>query len=58
VHWPAPKMNLPKIFETLMRLKEEGRTRAIGVANFNIALLKTVVEEIGHRSPATRSNTM
>ncbi len=29
-----------------MRLKEEGRTRAIGVANFNIALLKAVVEEI------------
>ena len=27
VHWPAPNMNLPKIFETLMRLKEEGRTR-------------------------------
>ena len=39
-------MNLPAMFETLMKLKEEGRTRAIGVANFNIALLKTVVEEI------------
>ena len=47
VHWPAPRMNLPAMFETLMKLKEEGRTRAIGVANFNIALLKTVVEEIG-----------
>ncbi|WP_291850522.1 aldo/keto reductase [Bradyrhizobium sp.] len=46
VHWPAPNMNLPKIFETLMRLKQEGRTRAIGVANFNIALLKTVIEDI------------
>ena len=46
VHWPAQNMNLPAIFETLMKLKEEGRTRAIGVANFNIALLKTVVEEI------------
>jgi 2,5-diketo-D-gluconate reductase B len=46
VHWPAPKMNLPAMFETLMRLKQEGRTRAIGVANFNIALLKQVVEEI------------
>jgi 2,5-diketo-D-gluconate reductase B len=46
VHWPAPKMNLPMMFETLMKLKQEGRTRAIGVANFNIALLKTVVEEI------------
>jgi 2,5-diketo-D-gluconate reductase B len=46
VHWPAPRMNLPKMFETLLKLREEGRTRAIGVANFNIALLKTVVEEI------------
>jgi 2,5-diketo-D-gluconate reductase B len=44
VHWPAKNMNLPMMFETLMKLKEEGRTRAIGVANFNIALLKTVVE--------------
>jgi 2,5-diketo-D-gluconate reductase B len=47
VHWPANGMKLPAMFETLMKLKEEGRTRAIGVANFNIALLKTVVEEIG-----------
>ena len=46
VHWPARGMNLPAMFETLMKLKQEGRTRAIGVANFNIALLKTVVEEI------------
>jgi 2,5-diketo-D-gluconate reductase B len=46
VHWPAKSMNLPAMFETLLRLKQEGRTRAIGVANFNIALLKTVVEEI------------
>jgi 2,5-diketo-D-gluconate reductase B len=46
VHWPAKGMNLESMFETLIKLKEEGRTRAIGVANFNIALLKTVVEEI------------
>jgi 2,5-diketo-D-gluconate reductase B len=46
VHWPASNMNLPAMFETLMKLKQEGRTRAIGVANFNVALLKTVVEEI------------
>jgi 2,5-diketo-D-gluconate reductase B len=44
VHWPSDNMNLPAIFETLRRLKQEGRTRAIGVANFNIALLKTVVD--------------
>src|ERR1700712_1016342 len=46
VHWPAKNMNLLAIFETLLKLRAEGRTRAIGVANFNVALLKTVVEEI------------
>ncbi|WJR80241.1 aldo/keto reductase [Bradyrhizobium sp. NP1] len=46
VHWPSKGMNLPAIFETLMKLREQGRTRAIGVANFTTALLKTVVEEI------------
>ncbi len=46
VHWPSKTMNAPAVFETLLKLKEEGRTRAIGVANFNLALLKTVVEEI------------
>ena len=51
VHWPARNMNLPAMFETLMRLKQDGRTRAIGVANFNVALLKTVVENI--KAPIT-----
>jgi 2,5-diketo-D-gluconate reductase B len=46
VHWPSRSMKLPAVFETLMKLKEEGRTRAIGVANFTTVLLKTVVEEI------------
>ena len=46
VHWPSRSMNLPRVFETLLRLKEEGRTRAIGVANFTLALLRTTVEEI------------
>jgi 2,5-diketo-D-gluconate reductase B len=46
VHWPSQGMDLPAIFETLQSLKEEGRTRAIGVANFTTALLKTVVDEI------------
>ena len=36
VHWPSRNMNLPAIFETLMKLKQEGRTRAIGVANFSL----------------------
>src|SRR3954451_12485376 len=34
VHWPSRQMDLPAVFETLMALKEQGRARAIGVANF------------------------
>ena len=47
VHWPSRAANWPAVFETLMKLKDEGRTRAIGVANFTTALLRTAVEEIG-----------
>ncbi|MGV8921152.1 MAG: aldo/keto reductase [Pseudomonas sp.] len=47
VHWPTTGMDLPAMFETLLRLREEGRTRAIGVANFTLPMLRTVVEEIG-----------
>jgi 2,5-diketo-D-gluconate reductase B len=46
VHWPAPEMNLGAIFETLTKLKEEGRIRAFGVCNFTLALLRQVVEEV------------
>ena len=46
VHWPSRKMDLPAMFETLMALKQQGRARAIGVANFTTYLLKIVVEEI------------
>jgi 2,5-diketo-D-gluconate reductase B len=46
VHWPSRDMKLPAMFEALMKLKEEGRAEAIGVANFTTALLKTVVEDI------------
>ncbi|WOH52570.1 aldo/keto reductase [Bradyrhizobium sp. sBnM-33] len=46
VHWPSRSMNLPAVFETMVKLKEDGLTRAIGVANFTMSLLKTTVEEI------------
>lgn len=47
VHWPSKTMQLGAVMETLMKLKDEGRTRAIGVANFTVPLLKQAVEEIG-----------
>src|SRR5436309_2769426 len=35
VHWPSRNMNLPAIFETLLKLKPQGRTRATGVGDLN-----------------------
>jgi 2,5-diketo-D-gluconate reductase B len=40
-------MDLPAALMTLVRLQEQGLTRAIGVSNFPVALLKRAVEEIG-----------
>jgi 2,5-diketo-D-gluconate reductase B len=47
VHWPSQTMDLPVMFETFARLREEGRTRAIGVANLIVPMLRQVVEAIG-----------
>jgi 2,5-diketo-D-gluconate reductase B len=47
VHWPAKNMDMVATLETLMALREEGRTRAIGVCNFNMPMIRRAVEEIG-----------
>ncbi|GAB3257817.1 aldo/keto reductase [Chitinimonas naiadis] len=47
VHWPSPDMDLPAIFETLLRLREQGLVRAVGVCNFTVPLLRSVIEQIG-----------
>jgi 2,5-diketo-D-gluconate reductase B len=46
IHWPARGMDLRATLEAMLKLKDEGRIRAIGVANFTVSLLKQV-EEIG-----------
>jgi 2,5-diketo-D-gluconate reductase B len=46
VHWPSRNMNLAAVFETLEKLRAEGRTRAIGVCNFNLSLLRQTVDDI------------
>ncbi|CAB3755705.1 aldo/keto reductase [Paraburkholderia solisilvae] len=46
VHWPAPDMNLPALLETMQKLREEGRTRAIGVCNFTLPMLKTALDDV------------
>ncbi|MDQ2804741.1 MAG: aldo/keto reductase [Pseudomonadota bacterium] len=46
IHWPSPHMDLPAALETLMALQQDGKARRIGVANFNVALLKRAIEEV------------
>lgn len=47
VHWPSADMDMGTVFETMTALRDEGLTKAIGVANFPVALMKKAVEEIG-----------
>jgi 2,5-diketo-D-gluconate reductase B len=47
VHWPSSSMDLPAVLETIQGLREAGLTRAVGVCNFNMQLLKVVIEDIG-----------
>jgi 2,5-diketo-D-gluconate reductase B len=47
IHWHMPDTDLAQTLTTMMRLQEEGYTRAIGVCNFNVALLRQAVEVIG-----------
>jgi 2,5-diketo-D-gluconate reductase B len=47
IHWPSEKMDLPAALETLVKLRDDGLVRAIGVCNFPIALLREAIEVVG-----------
>jgi 2,5-diketo-D-gluconate reductase B len=47
VHWPSEAMDMATVLEALIALHEEGRTRAIGVCNFNLPMMRRAVDEIG-----------
>jgi len=40
IHWPDPDEDMEEGWETLARLKEEGKVRWIGVSNFDVAQLE------------------
>ena len=40
IHWPDPDEDVEEAWETLARLKEEGKVRWIGVSNFDVAQLE------------------
>ncbi len=48
VHWPCPRTNrYVETWRALVRLREEGRVRSIGVSNFEPHHLRRIVDETG-----------
>ncbi len=48
IHWPVPSKNLfVETWRALVRLKQEGRVRSIGVSNFTPQHLQRVLDETG-----------
>jgi 2,5-diketo-D-gluconate reductase A len=48
IHWPAPRKDLyVETWKALVRLREEGRAKSIGVSNFNPDHLERIVGETG-----------
>jgi 2,5-diketo-D-gluconate reductase B len=42
IHWPAPGMNLARSLGAMVRAREDGLVRHIGVSNFTLPLLEEV----------------
>jgi len=47
IHWPGKDWDLTRSIDTLVALRDEGKARHIGVANFPLGLLRQVVETLG-----------
>jgi len=48
IHWPAPEQDTyVDTWKALLRLREEGRVRAVGVCNFQIPHLRRLLDETG-----------
>ncbi|HVA13505.1 MAG TPA: aldo/keto reductase [Stellaceae bacterium] len=47
IHWPNAQAPLGETLEALNRLRAAGKTRAIGVSNFTVALLREAIERHG-----------
>lgn len=44
IHWPGQQWDMARSLEMLVQLRDEGKARCIGVANFPLGLLRQVVE--------------
>jgi len=48
IHWPAPEQDAyVDTWKALLRLREEGRVRAVGVCNFHVPHLRRLLDETG-----------
>ncbi|MFI0849694.1 aldo/keto reductase [Mesorhizobium sp. IMUNJ 23232] len=47
IHWPSRDMDMAATLEALVSLREPGLTKAIGVCNFNLPMLRRAIEDIG-----------
>lgn len=47
IHWPEPDEDIEEGWETLIRLKEEGKVRHIGVSNFSVSQMRRIAP-MGH----------
>lgn len=43
IHWPIPEEDIEEGWDTLAKLKAEGKVRHIGVSNFNVAQMQRVL---------------
>jgi aryl-alcohol dehydrogenase-like predicted oxidoreductase len=44
IHWPNPEDEIEEGWETLTRLKEQGKVRYLGVSNFNVAQMRRALK--------------
>ena len=48
IHWPKPRQNAyVEAWKALVKLKEEGRVKSVGVSNFTVSHLKRIIDATG-----------
>jgi 2,5-diketo-D-gluconate reductase A len=48
IHWPKPRQNAYlEAWQALVKLKEEGRAKSIGVSNFTVSHLQRIIDATG-----------
>lgn len=47
IHWPNPDVSLAPTLKAMQELMQKGKTKAIGVSNFPVQLMREAVEKCG-----------